>query len=342
MEQFYVQRLAKQAITRIVPLPSQWETKKAIPFSLAEEECLAALAGYQKRLTEVLMQVQIQPETFGMVCCPIVPDYTGPITKEGQKSLKSFARLRNALATLAKAGEITDDGGLFCSFDQLKSAKIPRVEAILEGLAVSGFILRRQNKDVLLYDSENKHIFTIMKAFSHADALDGLMTADIRYLQKNPGEPIAYTVEDIARQVPPHQQAFVQEVCDRFARCGYCIKVEYGYNLARIRIAKTNSGKDMITIFVERDGRLEMLLRLSKIADDAHEIENMSQNVQEQTVSGRDCCYCGCCKEGCVRFTLHGTQYEKCSLICCGFHYVDPTPEDVTSLLQLIHYEWEV
>lgn len=342
MEQFYVQQYARQAMMRIVPLPARWETRKTLPFDLTSEQWLEALSRYRQWLASVLQSVQQTPDLFGMVQIPIDPAYQGKVNADEHKSIVSFSRLETFLTTLAKDGEITEDGGLFCSYEALKKAKIPKLESLLTGISAGSIILHRQNKDVLLHSYDNQNIFCILKAFILLDGCKGLMTADIRHLQKNPGEGIAYTVEDIVRWMPSHQQTLVKELCGRFADHGYHIKAEYGENPARIRITKTLSGKDTVTIEYTRRDRLSIAMRLLKLDTYADKLNELTPNMQAQTVAGRTCCYCGYCKEGCVSFTWQQTQYEKCSLICCGFVYINPADEDRESLLRLAHYEWGV
>ncbi len=334
MEQFYVQRIARLFLNKVMPLPTRWEGVKDMPILLSDKEWLDALGGYRQRIIALLEKVQEQPELFGMTCYPI----EDRIHEQEIKSQKSFSRLPLALVALAKEGQIQSDGSLLCSFEGLKSAKITRIESILRGLKAVGWFVTRQNKDVILSDPDCPHVFRILKALAENFGYDGVLSADIRWLKK---EDFAFTVEDFVRLIPAaHLKTFIRDVCALHQEIGYCVKIEYGRYTSRILISKTKSSKELITMNVETDGRYTLALRLSNIADYAQELEGLSPGVLERTLDGHNCGGCGFCK-GPICFAFQGNSYRKCSILYNGFVYTDPKEEDIQSLWRLMACQWD-
>lgn len=334
VEQFYVQRIARLFMNKVMPPISKWDGTNDMLVSLPDKEWLDAINCYRRRICALLEKVQEQPELFGMTCYRIEDD----IHEEEIKSQKSFSRLPLLLVAMAQEGHIQEDGSLFCPCEVLKSAEITKIEALLTGLDVIGWSVIRKDNNVILYDQDCPYVFHILKAFAANGGYDAVLSADSRWLKS---EAFSFTVEDFIRLIPAaHIKAFIRDVCDHHMELGYCVKVEYGRYTSRILISKTKSSKELITMNVETDGRYTLALRLSNIADYAHELHGLSPIVLERTLAGHNCGGCGFCK-GPICFTYQGNSYRKCSILYNGFVYTDPKVEDIQSIWQLMAFQWD-
>lgn len=334
MEQFYVQQIARYFMNKVIPLPTRWDRVKDMPVSASAQDWLSALCIYRQRMLALLKKVYEQPKIFGMVCYR----FDDKVHEELLKSQKSFLRLPKTLVVLANEGTIQSDGSLFCYFDALKNAKITHIEAIINGLAVSGWTITFENKNIVISDPDCPNVFWILKALAVAGGYDYVMSADIRLLQN---DEVTYTADDFARLIPAeHLKNFIRDVCALYEELGYCIKTGYGRYLSRLVISKTKSGKELITMGMGTEGQYTLVLRLSHIVDYQDKLHILSPGVLKQTLSGHDCGGRGWCK-GPICFTFQGTTYRKCSILYEGFCYPDPTEEDIKSLWQLMAWEWD-
>ena len=193
-EKYYVQRLARQSVDSIVPIPKNWLVPQRHLNGLSNEEFIVAFHNYQSILRQIYSDILADPANFGMACLDIDNSNSkhsrvGPVTKDEAKSRKSFFRLPILLHDIAKTGVFTSDGNLAIS-----TATVP---AMLKKLCDYGFVVENmQDKSAVISYPDDKNVLVVLKAFAGVSHYEKLISADYRSLSE---EDVVFIFDDMLR-----------------------------------------------------------------------------------------------------------------------------------------------
>ncbi len=342
---YYIQQIAGYYSRLLAPIPSQPYIPDCYLANLTNDEFVRAFQCIRETLLSILKDIQTNPVAFDMEQSTINTitsnnnesphSFLGPITPGENKSIRSFQRIPKLFHAITSAGTVGTDGTILLQKNALKG--IAKGLRLLNKLQDYGFEVISGESGIAIGYPDDKNVLTVLRVIDSVNP--NILLFDLRSLHK--GNQYVHTPEDIIRLIPEeHIRSLVRSIVEKIEQFRYSIKSEYCYNPARIRISKTKSAKEMINIVIERDSSTHIYLRLSHIASYSNHLGELSARILQQTLSGRTCCHCGYCKNGCVNFTFDGNAFAICSILCCGFVYAGIQDDDCSSILKLI--EWEL
>lgn len=330
--QYYSQQIAQYYLRTIADIPKDTIIPEEYRSGLTNNEFLSALKQYHDILYMLISDIAENPAAFDLVCLEVEGRHSA-VSKNEDKSIKSFKRIGKVLAVIAKKSA---DESLYSKYD---FKGIVRYTKILDRLSDYGF--KKEFFDSTFFRityPDNPNVLTVMSALESAG--DNLISSDSRIFTSN--GKILYEPEDVARLIPEeHIRNLLYSIIRLCRENGYLFNTKREYNPDKIWIFKDNKSKPISIINLERDSHIDIHLRLSHIAEYANILSSLSPRILHQTLSGRDCIHCGYCREIGPAFSYNGVNYVKCSVICAGFvyHSYNIAPEDTASIISLLTME---